>query len=80
MTSIFDGVDMSDPCALWPKLQEVADRLLAGEGVIRARFGDDEREWQRASLPDLQGRIRALKLECARKQGRRPVRRAITFG
>lgn len=80
MNSIFDGIDMSDPCALWPKLQEVADRLLGGEMVVRSRFGDDEREWQRTDLPSLQSRIRQLKVECANRSGQRPHRRAITFG
>lgn len=80
MSSILDGVDMSDPCALWPKLQEVADRLLAGEQVVRSRFGEDEREWQKTDLRALNARIRQLKSECDRKQGKRPMRRAITFG
>lgn len=80
MSSIFDGVDMSDPCAMWPKLQQVVDRLLAGEMVVSARFGDDERSWQKTDLKSLQARIRQLQSECARKQGHRPTRRAITFG
>lgn len=80
MSSIFDGIDMSDPCALWPKLQEVADRLSAGEQVVRGRFGEDEREWQKTDLKFLSARIRQLKIECARKQGKRSPRRAITFG
>lgn len=80
MSSIFDGIDMSDPCAVWPKLQEVADRLLAGEQVVRAKFGNDEREWQRASLPDINARIRQLQNQCAAKQGAARPRRAITFG
>lgn len=80
MSSIFDGIDMADPCALWPKMQEVADRLLAGEQVVRARFGEEERQWQQSNLPGLQRRIRELKMECARTNGTAPVRRAITFG
>lgn len=80
MSSIFDGLDMSDPCALWPKLQEVADRMMAGEQVVRAKFGMDEREWQRSDLAAINARIRTLKAECARKRGERPARRALTFG
>ena len=80
MSSIFDGIDMSDPCAVWPKLQEVLDRLVAGEMVSRARFGDDEREWQRGNIPELRRRINELKAECARKTGARPTRRAFTYG
>ncbi|WP_319568368.1 hypothetical protein [Cohaesibacter marisflavi] len=80
MSSIFDGIDMSDPCAVWPKLQQVCDRLLAGEMVVKARFGDDEREWQRGNLSELRKRIIELKAECARKNGAPPVRRAFRYG
>ena len=80
MSSIFDGIDMSDPCAVWPKLQEVLDRLLAGEMVVRARFGDDEQDFQRASIPALERRINTLKGQCLAASGQRPARRAITFG
>lgn len=80
MSSIFDGIDMSDPCAVYPKLEEVLDRLLGGEMVVRARLGEDERQWQQAHIPSLRARIRELKAACARKSGTRPPRRAITFG
>jgi len=80
MTSPFDGIDMSDPCSLWPKLQEVYDRLIAGEMVVKSRFGDDEREWQRSNSGELKDRIRQLKAQCARKCGEAPSRRALTFG
>jgi hypothetical protein len=80
MSSIFDGIDMSDPCALLPKFQELHDRLIAGENVVKARFGDDEKEWQRGDVSAIAKRIRELKNECALRQGRRPARRAITFG
>ncbi|MCX2722604.1 hypothetical protein [Roseibium salinum] len=80
MSSIFDGVDMSNPCLVYPKLEEVLNRLLAGEMVVRARVGEDERQWQQSQIPALQARIRQLKSECARKSGQRPPRRAITFG
>ena len=80
MSSIFDGIDMSDPCAVYPKLEQVLDRLLSGEMVVRARVGEDERQWQQASIPALRTRIRELKAACARKSGARPPRRALTFG
>lgn len=80
MSSIFDGIDITDPCAMWPKLQEVADRLVAGEMVVRARFGEEERQYQHANIPELKRRIRELKLECARQEGKAAPRRAITFG
>lgn len=78
--SIFDGVDMSDPCAVWPKLQDVHDRLLAGEMVVKGRFEEDEQEFQRVDLPAIVRRIRELKFECAKKSGLPSTRRAITFG
>ena len=78
--SIFDGIDMSDPCAVWPKLQQALDSLLAGEQVVRAKFGDDEQEFQRVDIGTLQSRIQTLKVECASKSSGLPVRRAITFG
>ena len=80
MASIFEGIDQTDPCALWPVLQSAADRLLAGEMVTRARFGDEEHEYQRGDLAALQARIRELRAECDRLQGARPRRRAFTFG
>lgn len=79
MTSIFDGIDDSDPCALWPVLQGVADRLLAGEMVTRARFGDEEHEFQSGDIRALRARIRELQSECARRTGATPRRRALTF-
>lgn len=78
--SIFDGVDTADPCEVWPVLQNVLDRLLAGEMVIRGQFEDDEVEYQRVDVPRIQQRIRELKAECAAKNGAAPARRAITFG
>lgn len=80
MTSVFDGIDTADPCALWPVLQSVYDRLVAGEMVVKARFGDDETEYQRADLKALAARIRELRAECSARHGTAPHRRAITFG
>ena len=77
---IFANIDMSDPCVVWPKLEEVLTRLLAGQMVVRGRFDQDEQEFQRVDIEALQRRIHVLKAECAGKQGGRPRRRAITFG
>ena len=77
--SIFDGIDMSNPCAVWPVMQAALDRLLVGEGAVRAKFGADEVEFGRGSIAALQRRIADLKAECAAKGGR--VRRhAIRAG
>lgn len=79
--SVFDGVDTSDPCQMWPVLQDVLDKLLAGEMSVRGRFGDDEQEWQRTDIGALRQRIRELKHDCAVKQGVvTGRRRAISFG
>lgn len=76
--SIFDNIDMSDPCAVWPKMQEALDRLLVGEGFVRAKFGEDDVEFGRANIAALQRRIADLKAECAAKSGR--VRRHAIRG
>lgn len=80
MASIFDGIDMSDPCAVWPKLQEVLDRLLAGEMSVMARFGQDERRWQGSDVRALTARIAQLKSDCAAKQTGSPGRRVFRAG
>ena len=80
MSSIFDGIDMSDPCLVWPKLDEVLNRLLAGEMSVRGRFGNDEHQFQQSDIGALDSRIRTLKAECIAKTTGKPRRRAITFG
>lgn len=80
MSSIFDGVDMDNPCEVWPVLQTVCNRLLAGEMRIRGRFDNDDQEWQPSDVKQLRIQIRDLKLECTRKTTGRSGRRAITFG
>lgn len=78
--SIFDGIDMNDPCKVWPKMQEALDRLLVGEGVVRARFGEDDVEFARSNIGALQKRIAELKAECAAKTSGRVRRHAIRGG
>jgi len=77
--SIFDGIDMTDPCKVWPKMQEALDRLLVGEGVIRARFGEDDITFDRSNVDALRKRIAELKAECGAKSGR-VCRHAIRGG
>ncbi len=78
--SVFAGIDMSDPCALWPAMQKALDRLLVGEGTVRARFGQDEVEFGRGNIAALQKRIADLKAECLAKSGGRVRRHAIRGG
>jgi len=76
--SIFDGIDMTDPCAVWPVMQAALDKMLAGENEVRARFGSDEVEFGRSNIPALQRRIADLKAECLGKSGK--VRRHAIRG
>lgn len=76
--SIFDGIDMSDPCAVWPVMQKALDQLLVGESIVRARFGQDDVEFGRSNITALQRRIADLKAECLAKQGK--VRRHAIRG
>lgn len=77
--SIFAGIDMSNPCAVWPVMQAALDKLLVGESVVRGKFGDDDVEFGRSNIAALQRRIADLKAECAAKSGK--VRRhAIRAG
>lgn len=66
------GVDRSDPCALLSAMEEVLDRLLAGELVVRARVGEDERQWQQSDVPGLRIRINELRRKCAAQQTGKP--------
>lgn len=80
MASIFDEVDMSDPCVVWPKLDEVLNRLLVGESVVRSRFGEEEIQFSAVNISALKTRISELKAACAAKQTGRPRRHAIRAG
>ena len=76
--SIFDGIDMNDPCAVWPVMQAALDRLLVGETEVRARFGNDDVEFGRGNIDALQRRVADLKAACEAKSGK--VRRHAIRG
>jgi hypothetical protein len=78
--SIFEGIDTSDPCAVWPVMQRALDRLLVGESVARARFGDDDVEFGRGSITVLERRIAELKAACEARTTGRVRRHAIRGG
>lgn len=80
MASIFDGIDMSDPCKVWPKLEEVYYRLLAGENVVRSKFGEEEIQFSPADAKILEKTIANLKAQCVAKSTSRNKRRAISCG
>jgi hypothetical protein len=77
--SIFDGIDMSNPCDVYPVLEAALNRLLVGEAVTRARFGDDDVTFGKANISALQARIRELKAQCDAGRGLRR-RHAIRAG
>lgn len=78
--SIFDGIDMGDPCAVWPIMQAALDRLLVGEAAVSVKFGPDSVEFGRGSVAALERRIADLKAECASKTTGRVRRHAIRGG
>lgn len=77
--ALLDGVDLSNPCLVWPKLQEAYYRLLAGDTDVRVRFREREVEVAQANQKMLLQEIERLKAACERKQGRR-ARYAIRAG
>lgn len=77
--ALLDGVDLTDPCLVWPRLQEAYYKLLAGETEVRVRFREREVELGRANLQLLDREIQKLKAACERRQGRR-ARYAVRAG
>lgn len=77
--SLLDGVDLTQPCLVWPPLQAAYYRLLAGETEVRVRFREREVELARANLQLLDREIQKLKAACERSQGRR-ARYAVRAG
>lgn len=80
MDSIFDGIDMSDPCSVYPKLQKVLYSLLAGEGVARSKFGEEEVQFWPADIKKLELKIADLKAQCQAKNTGGTTRRAFRCG
>ncbi|MBG6148092.1 hypothetical protein IWQ51_006248 [Labrenzia sp. EL_142] len=69
MASLFDGIDTSDPCLVWPVLQTAYYKLAAGESEVRVKYQDFDVAVQPASLQELGALITRLKAECNRSQG-----------
>lgn len=82
MSSILDGVDLTNPCLVWPVLQQVKYRRLANEQDIESEFDftDGTRrkvKFQTVSIAELDAEIERLKADCDRLQGKRrryPIR------
>lgn len=76
MAGLLDGIDLSNPCLVWPRLQEAYYRLLAGDREIRVKFSTqaghtDEVEFAGADPKVLLGEIERLKAACDRRSGKR---------
>ncbi|MET1410711.1 hypothetical protein ABVF61_00485 [Roseibium sp. HPY-6] len=69
MASIFDGIDTTDPCLVWPVLQTAYYKLVAGESEVRVKYQEFDVMVQPANLQELELQITKLKAACDRKQG-----------
>ena len=85
MASIFDGIDMADPCAVYPVLEAAYYRLLAGENVVRSKFGDEEMQFSIADAKILEKKNCGFKSTVPREEqrtdcpaARNPVRVEVT--
>ena len=76
-----DGIDLDNPCEVWPVLRRSYLELAAGAGVSQARYGEDSTSFSRADMGRLDRLWRELKADCeARTAGVKRRRRAITAG
>lgn len=81
MASPFDGIDLDDPCAVWPVLRKAYLELLAGRRVSRVRIGVDDVTFSAGDLNAVERTMNALKAECeARTSGVTHRRRAFSAG
>jgi hypothetical protein len=80
MASIFDGIDTSDACLVWPILQAALYKLQAGETNVRVRHEEFDVQVQPANAAELRRLITQLKGECARKTGGKRQRFAMRGG
>lgn len=76
MAGPLDGIDLTNPCLVWPRLQEAYYRLMAGERDVRSKFAtqagaQEEVEFASVSPDALLALVTRLKAECERRSGRR---------
>lgn len=76
-----DIEERPDPCGVWPALEKIRRRILAGSAVPAEDFwGAAEKTWRPSDLPELGVEIHRLQVECfERSSGRRAGRRSF-FG
>lgn len=79
-TSVFDGVDLTDPCAVKDVLEAQYYRVLVGETVLRIGSGPDQVTYSQANANALLETINRLKAECEAKTTGGKRRRAFSAG
>jgi hypothetical protein len=82
MAGLLDGIDQTNPCLVWPRLQEAYYKLLGGDREVRVKFANqagsqEEVEFGAVDPKVLLAEIERLKAACARKAGQR-TRYALT--
>lgn len=80
MPSPFDGIDIEDPCAVWPILHKAHLNLLAGKTYTRVRIGQDDVSFGKTDIAALERKVNELKSACEASQSGRRRRRAFTAG
>jgi hypothetical protein len=80
MSGLLDGIDITDPCAVWPKLQQAYYELVAGSALVRSRFDKREVEFKPADTKALGLLVAQLKADCERRSHESPRRFAIRAG
>ncbi len=80
MADPFDGVDLSDPCAVLPIVRKAYYTLLTGNSTTSVTFGDRHMTKTPSDLAALREEIRRLEIQCAQAQGEAPRRYAIKLG
>lgn len=84
MSDIFDGIDMTDPCAVYPVLEGALNRLIAGAQTVelekRTQISTVRKEFSKGDESALRIRIAELRAQCMEKQGVSSGHHAIRAG
>lgn len=82
--ALFDGIDMTDPCAVYPVLEGALNRLLAGENTVEIESETEvwqgRRRFQQSNIAELRRQVDDLRAQCRIKQGLSSGRHAIRGG
>ena len=79
MASPFDGLDLTDACAVWPVLEKAYLELVAGKSVTRVMFGQQDVMFAQGNIQELRRLRDEKKAECQAAQAgvTKPRRRAF---